>query len=49
MTDEEVSEFIKICSLGPKLSEEQKNAKWTDLKLPVKFEIKTASDNLYNK
>ena len=49
MTDEEVSMFIKICNLGPKLTEEEEKADLASLKLPKKFSIKQAAESFYNK
>ena len=49
MTDEEVNMFIKICNLGPKLTEVEEKADLASLKLPKKFSIEQAAENFYNK
>ena len=49
MTDEEVNMFIKICNLGPKLTEVEEKADLASLKLPKKFSIKQAAESFYNK
>lgn len=48
MSVEDQEKFVKICQLGPALSEEQLKADLKSLNMPEGFQIKSALSHLFN-
>ena len=49
MDDEDINLFIKICYMGSKDAQNSGDLHYKNMKLPPKFDVKTAVERLYNK